>query len=226
MSASWLGAKVRRLFAGKEGRRRIDAAQRKANAERLTETMGQMKGVVMKLGQMMSFVSDDLPEEYRVALATLQAEAPPMDFALVRDVIESDLGKPLERAFARFDEKPLAAASIGQVHRARLPSGEEVVVKVQYPGVAEAIRGDLSNFAVLYRMVNLMYPGVESGPIIEELRNHILDELDYRHEAGTSASSTRSTRTIPTSTFRASTTATRASGCSPPSTWPAVASPR
>jgi predicted unusual protein kinase regulating ubiquinone biosynthesis (AarF/ABC1/UbiB family) len=183
MSASWLGAKVRRLFASKEGKRRIDAAQRKANAERLTATMGQMKGAIMKLGQMMSFVSEDLPEEYRVALASLQAEAPPMDFALVRDMAERELGRPLERAFAWFDEKPLASASIGQVHRARLPSGDEVVVKIQYPGVAEAIRGDLDNVAVLYRMMGVMYPGLEPGPVVEELRGRISEELDYALEA-------------------------------------------
>src|SRR6185295_9994455 len=114
----------------------------------------------MKLGQMMSFVSDDLPAEYRQALATLQASAPPMDFPLIRDVAERELGRPLERAFARFDRQPIAAASIGQVHRAQLPSGEEVVVKVQYPGVAEAIRGDLANAGVMYRMMALMYPGL------------------------------------------------------------------
>jgi len=182
MSASWLGARVRRLFAGPSRRRRIDAAQRAANARRLSQTLGEMKGALMKLGQMMSFVSDELPEEYRVALSSLQAAAPAMDFALVRDVAERELGRPLERAFARFDERPLAAASIGQVHRARLPSGEEVAVKIQYPGVAEAIRSDLANVAVLYRMVGLLYPGLEPGPIVAELRARIGEELDYRRE--------------------------------------------
>jgi predicted unusual protein kinase regulating ubiquinone biosynthesis (AarF/ABC1/UbiB family) len=183
LSASWLGAWFRRLFASKERRRRLDAAQRKANAERVTETLGQMKGIMMKLGQMASFVSDDLPEEYRTALSALQADAPPMDFALVRDVVERELGRPLERAFARFDQKPLASASIGQVHRARLPSGEDVVVKVQYPGVAEAIQGDLANAAVMYRMVALMWPSLEPGPIIKELTTHFTEEVDYLLEA-------------------------------------------
>ncbi len=183
LSASWLGARARRLFAGKARRARIDEAQRRANAERVAATMGQMKGAIMKLGQMMSFVSDQVPAEYRAALAALQAEAPPMDFALLRDVAERELGKPLERAFARFDEKPIAAASIGQVHRAQLPSGEEVVVKIQYPGVADAIGADLSNAAVLYRMAMMFYPSVEVGPIVDELRSHILDELDYVREA-------------------------------------------
>jgi predicted unusual protein kinase regulating ubiquinone biosynthesis (AarF/ABC1/UbiB family) len=183
MWTSWFGSRLRRVFAGKEARKRIDSAQRKANAERVAETMGQMKGAFMKLGQMMSFVTDDIPEEYRAALASLQASAPPMDFALLRDVAESELGMPLERAFAKFDPKPLASASIGQVHRATLPTGEEVVVKIQYPGVAEAIKGDLANVAVLYRMMAMFYPGVEPGPIVEELRGRISEELDYANEA-------------------------------------------
>jgi predicted unusual protein kinase regulating ubiquinone biosynthesis (AarF/ABC1/UbiB family) len=130
-----------------------------------------------------SFVSEDIPAEYRAALASLQAAAPPLDFPLVRDVVERELGRPLERAFARFDETPLAAASIGQVHRARLPGGEEVVVKVQYPGVAEAIGADLANVGVLYRFVALMYPALEPGPVVEELRGRITEELDYTREA-------------------------------------------
>jgi predicted unusual protein kinase regulating ubiquinone biosynthesis (AarF/ABC1/UbiB family) len=183
MSASWLGARARRLFAGRERRARIDEAQRKANAQRVAETMGQMKGAFMKLGQMMSFVADQVPAEYRAALESLQAAAPPMDFAVIRDVAERELGRPLERAFARFDATPLASASIGQVHRAQLPSGDEVAVKIQYPGVADAIRADLSNAAVLYRMAMMFYPSVEVRPIVDELRSHIMEELDYAHEA-------------------------------------------
>src|SRR5262245_14386671 len=130
LSASWMGARVRRLFAGKARRARLDQESREAAATAVTRTMGEMKGAVMKLGQMMSFVTDSVPAEYRAALQSLQASAPPMDFALLRDVAERELGKPLERAFARFDETPLASASIGQVHRAQLPDGTEVVVKI------------------------------------------------------------------------------------------------
>lgn len=183
LSTSWLGAKLRRLFAGKERRARYDAARRRADAEAITKTMGQMKGVVMKVGQMLSFVTDAIPIEYRSALQSLQASAPPMDFAQLRDVAEQELGMPLERAFASFDEQPLAAASIGQVHRARLASGEEVVVKIQYPGVADAIRSDLANVGMLYRAVALFYPGLDPKPVIEELRARILEELDYVNEA-------------------------------------------
>jgi predicted unusual protein kinase regulating ubiquinone biosynthesis (AarF/ABC1/UbiB family) len=181
--ASWLGATIRRTFAGGERRARIDAERRRADAQRVAETMGHMKGALMKLGQMLSFVSDDIPEEYRAALASLQASAPPMDFALLRDVAERELQKPLERAFARFDEKPLASASIGQVHRAQLPTGEEVVVKIQYPGVAEAIRGDLANVDLLYQMMGMFYSALDAKAVSEELRGRILEELDYEREA-------------------------------------------
>jgi predicted unusual protein kinase regulating ubiquinone biosynthesis (AarF/ABC1/UbiB family) len=183
LSASWLGARLRRLLAGREGRRRLDEASRKASAELVAREMGQMKGALMKLGQMLSFVSDDVPAEYRQALESLQASAPPMDFALVRDVAERELRRPLERAFARFDERPLAAASIGQVHRAELPTGEDVVVKIQYPGVAEAIRADLANVGMLYQMVGLFYPALDPKALVEELRSRVLEELDYQLEA-------------------------------------------
>jgi len=183
LSASWLGANVRRLFAGKAGRERIDEARRKADAARIAETMGHMKGAFMKLGQMMSFISDNVPSEMQTALKSLQSEAPPMDFALVRDTVERELGKPLERLYARFDPVPLASASIGQVHRAKLPTGEEVVVKVQYPGVADAIRADLKNAEMLQRAMKLMYPAHDPEPVIEELRGRIFEEFDYRLEA-------------------------------------------
>ncbi len=183
MSASWFGARLRRVFASKQRRVHLDAAAREANAKRLAETMGNMKGAFMKLGQMVSFISDDVPPEYRAALQSLQAEAPPMEFALIRDVVETELGRPLERAFARFETAPLAAASIGQVHRATLPDGEDVVVKVQYPGVAKAIETDLANTAVMYRMIAMMYPTLEPKGVIAELRARITEELDYEYEA-------------------------------------------
>lgn len=182
MSASWLGARLRRLFAGEARRARLDDAQRRANAERVAQTMGQMKGAFMKLGQMMSFISGGAPPEYHAALKRLQSDAPAMPFAVVRDTLERELGKPLERAFASFDEAPLAAASIGQVHRARLPSGDDVVVKVQYPGVADAIGADLANVELLTRSLKLLYPAHDPGPVIAELRGRIGEELDYTRE--------------------------------------------
>ncbi len=182
-SASWFGAKVRRVFARGPARERLDAAARQRNAERLASAMGNMKGAFMKLGQMMSFVTDAVPKEYQAMLATLQAEAPPLNFPMIRDAVETQLGRPLERAFAEFDVEPIAAASIGQVHRARLPDGREVAVKVQYPGIARAIKSDLNNVGVLYRMLALMYPALDPKPVVAELRGRIYEELDYAHEA-------------------------------------------
>jgi predicted unusual protein kinase regulating ubiquinone biosynthesis (AarF/ABC1/UbiB family) len=183
LSTTWLGARWRRRFSSPERRRVLDAAARQKSAAQIAETMGHMKGAFMKLGQMLSFVSDDIPEEYRAALASLQASAPPMDFALLRAAAEEQLQRPLERAFASFDEKPLASASIGQVHRATLPSGEEVAVKIQYPGVADAIAGDLDNAAMLYRLITPMFPGLDPQPVVDELRGRIGEELDYAREA-------------------------------------------
>ncbi len=183
LSTGWLGARLRRRFASAERRSALDAARRREAAEAVAATMGQMKGAFMKLGQMLSFVSDEVPEEVRAALASLQASAPPMDFALLRAVLEEELDRPIERAFKNFDERPLASASIGQVHRATLPSGEEVAVKIQYPGVADAIRADLGNAAMLYRMMAPLYPGVDARAVVDELRGRILEELDYAREA-------------------------------------------
>jgi predicted unusual protein kinase regulating ubiquinone biosynthesis (AarF/ABC1/UbiB family) len=106
-----------------------------------------------------------------------------MAFPLLRDVAERELGKPLERAFAKFDDSPLASASIGQVHRATLPDGTDVVVKIQYPGVAEAIRADLANVGLLYQMMSMFYPALDPKPAVDELRERVTEELDYELEA-------------------------------------------
>jgi predicted unusual protein kinase regulating ubiquinone biosynthesis (AarF/ABC1/UbiB family) len=183
LATSAAGARVRRLVTRGARRAAYDEARRRRDAEAVTRAMGEMKGAFMKLGQMLSFVSDAVPPEYRAALATLQAKAPPLEFPAIRAVIEEELGSPLERRFARFDPRPLASASIGQVHRARLPDGEEVAVKVQYPGVADAIRADLASASVLYRAVALFYPALDPAPVVAELRARIGEELDYRREA-------------------------------------------
>jgi predicted unusual protein kinase regulating ubiquinone biosynthesis (AarF/ABC1/UbiB family) len=183
LSASWFGSRARRLFSRGDRRKQLDTASRKAAAETVAREMGQMKGAIMKLGQMMSFVSDDIPEEYRTALASLQHAAPAMDFPLLRDVAERELKMPMERAFARFETEPLASASIGQVHRATLRDGTEVVVKIQYPGVGDAIRADLANAGMLYRMMAMFYPALDPKPVVDELRDRLTEELDYTKEA-------------------------------------------
>lgn len=156
-------------------------------AERIADVLGEMKGAAMKIGQLLSLVDVDLPPEvrdaYHEALAKLRDQAPPMDSDAIVGVLTRSLGDPPERVFASFDTEPLAAASIGQVHAATLEDGREVVVKVQYPGVAQAVRDDLSNAEVFAPLARVFSPNQEIEPLLDELRERIEDELDYLREA-------------------------------------------
>ena len=152
-------------------------------AEQVFELLGGMKGAIMKLGQMLSVVADGLPEVYQQALRGLQQSAPPMAPSLVAHVIRAELGQPPERAFFEFSPEPVAAASIGQVHRAKLFDGTPVAVKVQYPGVGVAIRADLDNAFLLYSAARAIAPGIDPEPVVSELRERMGEELDYRIEA-------------------------------------------
>jgi predicted unusual protein kinase regulating ubiquinone biosynthesis (AarF/ABC1/UbiB family) len=127
-------------------------------------------------------MDETLPEAYRTQLARLQSQAPPMDYEIVVHVIRENLGKDPERLFARFDSEPLAAASIGQVHRALTRGGDEVVVKVQYPGVDRAIAADIRNTGMLMSIFGAVTPNVDAGPIVKELQDRLLEELDYENE--------------------------------------------
>ena len=138
---------------------------------------------MMKLGQMASYLDQGLPEPVRQALAELQANAPPMSAALAGEVVEQELGQAPEDLFATWDPTPIAAASIGQVHRAITHDGRAVAVKVQYPGVGEAIRADLDNAGLLFGAMRMLFPGLEPEPLVRELRERLLEELDYRQEA-------------------------------------------
>lgn len=163
-------------------------------AERYVAVLGDMKGVAMKVGQLLSFLdAGAIPEQHRAAyqqiIGALQADAPPMPFDTVRLLIERELKRPVEEAFAWISERPMAAASIGQVHAAHLPDGRAVVVKVQYPGVADAIRADLQNTELLASFASM---GAKLSPIrvtadptaiVEEVTERITEELDYRIEA-------------------------------------------
>src|SRR5438477_411212 len=149
---------LRRRLKGKRGAS-LDFHLR--NAERYADALSRSKGVLMKVGQILSFVDTSAAldgqygEVYRSALASLQADAEPMEPVLVAAVIESELGRPPEQLFAEFSPEPIAAASIGQVHAARLHDGSEVAVKVQYPGVADAMRDDLANTQLLFTFVKI-----------------------------------------------------------------------
>ena len=142
-----------------------------------------MKGVLMKLGQMASYIDEDMPETFRVAMARLQHKAPPMSAALASSVILEELGDAPERIFARWDPLPFAAASIGQVHRAMTRRGRAVAVKVQYPGIARSITSDLRNVGLLRRIAAAAFPGLDARALIDELSERLADEVDYSLEA-------------------------------------------
>ena len=161
-------------------------------AERYSQLLGHSKGVLMKVGQIFSMLDANSVgngfSPYQAALARLQADAPPMDPELAKEMVRADLGRPVTELFSQFSDEPMAAASIGQVHRAVLHDGRQVAVKIQYPGAAEAIRDDLANHELLTTILRFM--SAASGatmpdlrPATREIATRIAEEIDYRHEA-------------------------------------------
>jgi predicted unusual protein kinase regulating ubiquinone biosynthesis (AarF/ABC1/UbiB family) len=156
-------------------------------AEQIVAVLGTMKGAAMKLGQVLSFLDVGLvPEEYREEfqrkLAKLRDAAPTVAFKDMKKVIEQDLGEPLQKVFDDFDEEAIAAASIGQVYRATV-DGREVAVKVQYPGVNRAVEADMQNLGLILRLVGRITPQLDTKALAAEVRERILEELDYELEA-------------------------------------------
>jgi predicted unusual protein kinase regulating ubiquinone biosynthesis (AarF/ABC1/UbiB family) len=183
------GTRATNVARTKEGR---DAALERRNleaAEQIVTALGTMKGAAMKVGQVLSFLDTGLipPEhrdEFQAKLAALRDAAPTVTFKEMRKVIESDLGEPISEVFAEFNEVPIAAASIGQVYRGRVADdGREVAVKVQYPGVAAAVRADLQNLGMILRLARRVAPGLDPKTIGDEIRHRIEEELDYELEA-------------------------------------------
>ena len=172
-----------RVFASAERKEQLDRQLELKTAEQVSEVLGGMKGVMMKLGQLASFVDDGMPEPVRAALSQLQADAPPMAPELAAGVVDDELGAPPESVFAEWDPIPIAAASIGQVHRAMTHDGRAVAVKVQYPGVDTAIAADLDNMDLAGMMAPLLFKGLDVAAVAAELRTRLTEELDYRLEA-------------------------------------------
>jgi predicted unusual protein kinase regulating ubiquinone biosynthesis (AarF/ABC1/UbiB family) len=184
-------------WAGMRAANRVRTPERAAAAEKeraaalvseLVEQLGRMRGAAMKVGQMISIVEfDGLPEEQRDELqrklASLRDGIPPVPFARLEKLLRKELGAPLESVFSDFDARAFAAASIGQVHRAKTVDGDEVVVKVQYPGVAEAVETDLRNAMLLVPLVKRLAPGLDAKALGDEMRERIGEELDYELEA-------------------------------------------
>jgi predicted unusual protein kinase regulating ubiquinone biosynthesis (AarF/ABC1/UbiB family) len=180
--------KAANLTRDHDGRRAAAERRQIEAAEQIVEVLGQMKGAAMKIGQVASFIDlsgmpPEVSDRFQEKLAELRDSAPKVGFKEMRKVIESDLGEPLRETFASFEEEPLAAASIGQVYRAELHDGRRVAVKVQYPGVATAVRADLQNLGLLLRAAKRMAPGLDAKSVGAEIRDRIGEELDYEHEA-------------------------------------------
>ncbi len=175
--------RARKVFASAERHAELDQAFELRTAEQVAEALGGMKGAFMKLGQMASYLDVGLPDHARAALADLQQNAPPMSAELAAGVVERELGAPPEIAFAEWDPVPLASASIGQVHRAITHDDQAVAVKVQYPGVDEAIEADLEAAGLVFGAMGMAFSGFEPGPLVEEVRARIIEELDYGNEA-------------------------------------------
>jgi len=183
------GTRAANVTRGEEAAEAALARRQLETAKQIVGVLGTMKGAAMKIGQVMSFldvglVPEEFREEFQRELAKLRDAAPTVSFKQMRKVIEDDLEEPISKVFAAFEEEPIAAASIGQVYRATLrESGREVAVKVQYPGVAAAVRADLQNLDMIMRLMKRMTPRLDVKAIAAEVRGRIGEELDYELEA-------------------------------------------
>src|SRR3954466_153143 len=184
----WAGTRTANRVRSPE---RAAAARDERTAATVRELVGQlsrMRGAAMKVGQLFSMIElDGLPEaqrdELQARLATLRDDVPPVPFRRLEKLMRKELGVPLNRVFAEFDERAFAAASIGQVHRATTLDGDDVVVKVQYPGVAEAVDSDLRNATLLVPLIRRLAPSLDAKGLLAELRDRVGEELDYELEA-------------------------------------------
>ncbi len=175
--------RAQQVFASAARKEELTAELQLKSAEQVAAILGNMKGALMKLGQLASFLDDAMPQPVRDALAELQQNAPPMSPELAAGVVEAELGGPPEKVFAEWDPVPIASASIGQVHRAMTHDGRAVAVKVQYPGVDEAVRADLENLDLAGTGVGFLFPGLDARALVEELQVRLVEELDYTLEA-------------------------------------------
>src|SRR5215217_4425187 len=186
--AKYAGTRARNLVRSKEeAAQALDRSHMEA-AERMVDALGSMKGAAMKIGQLASFIDTEfLPPEYRELyqekLANLRSSAPPMPWKTVKDVLEEEWDEEPEALFEDFEHDAAAAASIGQVHRATLPDGRRVAVKIQYPGVAKALRADMQNAGMIMRLAKALAPGLDAKAAAAELKERVMEELDYELEA-------------------------------------------
>src|SRR5688500_12159329 len=184
----WAGTRAANLVRSPDAAEAATGERAAALARELVEQLGQMRGAAMKVGQVLSTIDfTALPEEeregFKQTLAKLRDDVPPLPFRQVEKLLREELGDKPSKIFSEFEEEAFAAASIGQVHRAVTLEGQDVAVKVQYPGVAEAVDTDLRNLTLLLPLVKRLAPGLDVKAIYAELRERIAEELDYELEA-------------------------------------------
>jgi predicted unusual protein kinase regulating ubiquinone biosynthesis (AarF/ABC1/UbiB family) len=187
-TARGYATKAANLTRREQSRRAAAERRQMEAAEQILDVLGQMKGAAMKVGQVASFIDTgafppEFQERIQAKLAELRDSAPRMSFERMKKVVEDDRGEKLTDVFAEFGEEAVAAASIGQVYRARLHDGRDVAVKVQYPGVDNAVRADLQNLGLIMRVAKRIAPGMDAKAMTQEIRERLTDELDYEHEA-------------------------------------------
>jgi predicted unusual protein kinase regulating ubiquinone biosynthesis (AarF/ABC1/UbiB family) len=187
-AARQMGTRATNMARSDEGKQRALAKRQLETAEQIVAALGTMKGAAMKLGQVMSFldvglVPEEFREEFQAKLAELRDAAPKVSFKDMKKVIEGQYGARIDDVFQTFDPVPIAAASIGQVYRARLDDGRDVAVKVQYPGVAQAVRADMQNLGIILWLMKSVAPGLDPKAMGDEIRSRIDEELDYELEA-------------------------------------------
>ena len=184
VASSYAGVRVLKALGFSEKVQELLPETNARIGARIARTLGELKGPVMKLGQMASLSTDLLPREIAEPLARLRNDAPPVPYEVIAKQVEAELGAPPEALFRSFDRAPYAAASIGQVHRATTEDGRDVVVKVQYPGVDASVRADLSHMRFALRAAGVLRRRPELfDRMLEELNARLHEELDYVHEA-------------------------------------------
>src|SRR5215213_1766135 len=202
-ATKYAGTKAASLARSGSGTEERLEARHLETAMKMVSVLGEMKGAAMKLGQLASFIDTEfLPPEYaeiyHEQLAKLRTSAPPMPWEQVREVLDDEYkGERFDDTFSEFEHTAFAAASIEQVHRATLLDGREVAVKIQYPGVAEALESDLRNAGMLVRLAKAIAPGLDARAVAQELRERVMEELDYEHEAQNQRSFARAYREHP-----------------------------
>ncbi|MPT23472.1 MAG: AarF/ABC1/UbiB kinase family protein, partial [Starkeya sp.] len=178
-----VGTSVGGVAARMAGTRLFGAGAKQGDAAALAAALGGLKGPIMKVAQLMATIPDALPPEYAKELATLQNQAPPMGWAFVKRRMMAELGPDWQARFLSFDKEPAAAASLGQVHRARALDGTALAVKLQYPDMQSAVEADLKQLGLLLSIHRRMDPAIDTTEIAEEIGERVREELDYKREA-------------------------------------------